>query len=657
MLKKKISTKIAFIIGAVEIVTMVLLFIVTNSNLTGTIEAKSVNDLAVIAKDRALVLETYFQGYSNFMELYSKSTEIRNVLQNPEDKECIAAARELTKRFAEGQDYIEGLYVAQWDTYVLAHNNPDSVDQTFRSPEDAKTLKSQILSHDGAFSLGIVEAPVTKKMVIPFYVAVYDEGGKAIGFVGAAFYTDSISAELSLLDNGESRNMTYSLLNAENGQYIFDDDTAKVGTICEDPNILKAIQYFESPGAVNYTYDFKVGKNVGLCYYIADRNWLFVLTDNGRDVLSLMTTVRTELIITCILFTVLMVAICGAVVDKQMQPMAALNKEIVRLKRNDYTRLHAIDDLLEREDEFGTIANAVDDLHSVLENQYVLFKEMLEAQTVGTFVTRADNEEVIMINRVALEMFGLQNLPQKEVTVAAIRGQFDAEAVAIVDENMEKIKNLQEGTVKYECFIYHGDERICLLTYAKRVILSNNDNVIVFSLTDITERKKVEEELQIQSETDFLTGICNRRSGEFRVNRYLKENRSGLFCLFDINKFKYVNDTYGHNAGDIVLKEISKIMLSTFRATDVSIRLGGDEFVAFAANISDRDIATLVIERFLNNIDKLDIPEIDGHKISISLGAVFTSDEDDFDTLYAKADSLMYQCKKIGGNAYEFFRE
>ena len=88
MLKKKISTKIAFIIGAVEIVTMVLLFIVTNSNLTGTIEAKSVNDLAVIAKDRALVLETYFQGYSNFMELYSKSTEIRNVLQNPEDKEA-----------------------------------------------------------------------------------------------------------------------------------------------------------------------------------------------------------------------------------------------------------------------------------------------------------------------------------------------------------------------------------------------------------------------------------------------------------------------------------------------------------------------------------------------------------------------------------------
>ena len=128
-----------------------------------------------------------------------------------------------------------------------------------------------------------------------------------------------------------------------------------------------------------------------------------------------------------------------------------------------------------------------------------------------------------------------------------------------------------------------------------------------------------------------------------------------MFCLFDANKFKSINDGYGHSAGDKVLIEIANCLKKTFRDTDILIRLGGDEFVVFAQGIESQKIGTQVLDRFMNNISNINIPELNGHKISISLGAVLVSDNEDFPQMYSKADSLMYECKQRGGNAYKFY--
>ena len=172
---------------------------------------------------------------------------------------------------------------------------------------------------------------------------------------------------------------------------------------------------------------------------------------------------------------------------------------------------------------------------------------------------------------------------------------------------------------------------------------------------DITDRKKLEDELLIQSETDFLTAICNRRSGEYKTEKIVNEGGHGMFCLFDVDKFKSVNDNYGHAVGDNVLISIAQTMKKTFRSSDVLIRLGGDEFVIFAEGVEDKAIAEMLVKRFISNIESMEVEGLDGHKVSISLGALLVNECISFADMYSRADSLMYDCKAQSGNAYAFY--
>ena len=128
-----------------------------------------------------------------------------------------------------------------------------------------------------------------------------------------------------------------------------------------------------------------------------------------------------------------------------------------------------------------------------------------------------------------------------------------------------------------------------------------------------------------------------------------------MFCLFDVNKFKLINDNFGHAAGDDVLITIADTMKRAFQNSDVLVRLGGDEYAIYVQNIRNQEEGSRLLEQFLEQIEQIDLPVLDGHKVSISLGAVIISEEMTFSQMYAQADSLMYDCKKMGKSAYKFY--
>ena len=174
---------------------------------------------------------------------------------------------------------------------------------------------------------------------------------------------------------------------------------------------------------------------------------------------------------------------------------------------------------------------------------------------------------------------------------------------------------------------------------------------VIYCIESIDEEKKRENRLLYLAQTDLMTGLCNRGSGERRINELLQERTGGLLCLLDCDKFKAVNDTYGHSVGDKVIIAVAESLQKSCRENDVLLRLGGDEFAIFMPCLLEQKSAEKFFDRLFENVGEIAIEEMQGKHVEISLGACFYDGSEfvSFDQLYRNADHAMYQSKKKQG--------
>ena len=148
----------------------------------------------------------------------------------------------------------------------------------------------------------------------------------------------------------------------------------------------------------------------------------------------------------------------------------------------------------------------------------------------------------------------------------------------------------------------------------------------------------------------------NRVCGELKVEESLKKGNGGLFILLDVDHFKSINDTLGHGVGDKVIIKVAGCLKRAFREHDIVFRLGGDEFAAYAAEVHDMNIAEKIINRFINNLKTIVIPELDDRPLTASIGATIikAGEPADFADNYKLIDSAVYESKKVEGSHVTF---
>lgn len=174
-----------------------------------------------------------------------------------------------------------------------------------------------------------------------------------------------------------------------------------------------------------------------------------------------------------------------------------------------------------------------------------------------------------------------------------------------------------------------------------------------FILKDRLENVENYIKFRKKSERDVLTGIYNRGIGVKKINKLLQEKTYGLFIIFDVDNFKYINDNFGHIYGDEVLKEISKVVQRSFSFNDVFFRMGGDEFIIYCAD----SICELQYKRCLESLQEgikaIRIPSINNIQISISIGGcIFNKGTVDYNELYRCSDRALYESKRNGKGRY-----
>jgi diguanylate cyclase (GGDEF)-like protein/PAS domain S-box-containing protein len=200
-----------------------------------------------------------------------------------------------------------------------------------------------------------------------------------------------------------------------------------------------------------------------------------------------------------------------------------------------------------------------------------------------------------------------------------------------------------------------GSRRWGLFGAAK---LDGQPNGIAF-VVDITERKRLEEKIRHMANHDSLTGLPNRRLFMELLHFGLAEThrnhkKAGLLFL-DLDRFKGINDTLGHEAGDQLLQTVAGRLKAAIRDSDAVARIGGDEFTIFLGGFEKREDITGIALKILNAFKEKCV--VDGCElpITISIGiSVYPDDSEDIDALFRYADSALYYAKKRGRNTFVY---
>ena len=252
---------------------------------------------------------------------------------------------------------------------------------------------------------------------------------------------------------------------------------------------------------------------------------------------------------------------------------------------------------------------------------------------------------------------------------AEIEGRLFSDVIACensyCEQVMKQIGHVSKGKRKH---YQHESKLICkdktmrdVAWLHSHVGYDNDEGPVMLSVgLDITARKQAERHVAWLADHDPLTGLYNRRRFNCEFEKVVKlaqrYKRVGALLFLDLDHFKYINDTLGHNIGDMALKNVSNELRALLRASDIIARLGGDEFAVLMPEV-DRDAAIAVAEKINTRFRGFTLPGLSNrYQITTSIGlALFPEHGTTVDELLANADMAMYQVKEHRRGEWHLF--
>ena len=325
---------------------------------------------------------------------------------------------------------------------------------------------------------------------------------------------------------------------------------------------------------------------------------------------------------------------------------------------DDKTALHnweiyQVDRLLKKEvDQRKQISQLMEQLEAA-EAKY---RFLVENSQVGVFILAG--EKLIYVNPRFAEIFGYA---RKEILI----GRYFTDLIDTEDRTQvqETLRAHQLGQTDSAIYQFAGLRKNRQALHIEALTAKSNyegRTAVIGTLIDITERKRAEETIHHMAYHDPLTDLPNRSLFRDRMEQAMamaeRRNETIALLFLDLDRFKGVNDTLGHAAGDQLLKLLGTRLAECLRAADTVSRFGGDEFNLLLTQIQHENDVSLIATKILRAMERpFRIANRDVF-ISCSIGiALFPKDGRDVETLTKHADTALYQAKEMGRNNYQFF--
>ncbi len=285
---------------------------------------------------------------------------------------------------------------------------------------------------------------------------------------------------------------------------------------------------------------------------------------------------------------------------------------------------------------------------------------IIENIPVAIVVKDAKTRKYLLVNRAFETMLGIPRSQLLGRTVFDIHSARDAQMIDEADT-----ESLQDSDrVNYKEIEVDTPLRGPRLQATHRIVLRNSQGdakCLIAVIEDATERKKAEQRIAFLAHHDALTGLANRAALAQKIDdaaaRQRRRDEPFTVLLLDLDRFKQVNDTLGHPAGDTLLTEVAMRLKSLLRETDALARLGGDEFAIIqAGEANQREAARALAERILEILGKPFAIEGGDIGIGTSIGIALAPEHGTgSDELLKMADIALYRAKSAGRNGYCFF--
>ncbi|SRR5579883_2131098 len=293
-----------------------------------------------------------------------------------------------------------------------------------------------------------------------------------------------------------------------------------------------------------------------------------------------------------------------------------------------------------------------------LQEQENLFKTIFDYTHIGVAIVKVDGT-LLRVNKSLCELLGYSEVDLLGMNFypyiyANEEGKLAHHIQKIIDG---KIKLYQ---TEQECFRKNGDILWATIRLLPIRDQENKPVNFIIQLQNITLQKKAEERLRHMAYHDPLTGLANRNKLEQFITHILASSRrhqQGFALLFlDLDNFKNINDTIGHEAGDLLLQVVGERLRNSVRSTDMVARLGGDEFVVVITDVKRTEVVALIAQKILDNILKAIMIAGQELYITSSIGiSLYPYDGQNMQALMKNADLALYRAKEHGQNSYQFY--
>ncbi|MCR4850835.1 MAG: hypothetical protein K5870_06205 [Lachnospiraceae bacterium] len=413
------------------------------------LKAETSNALVTIVESTGEAFDYNTQVAKQIMRAYTSAPIVMDALNNPDDPEIAAAVEQYTLDFFGQLEGWEGIYLASWDSRVLAHPAPPVVGVNLREGEGLKQLQDAMLASDGVYNTGIITSPASGQLIMSMYYPIIVDG-QPLGYAGCGTFVNSIASNITDV-SGLKLSSAYIYFVDKEGTMLYHPDESKIGNPVENAavkGLVARLANGEHPEPDCIEYEYKGAQKFAAYYVGENEHYIAVLTADEKDVMSGINATKNYTIIICVVCIIVCMALALLIERKVSAPLTEIAGAIEKLGTGDVTVecnakskisetvsiIHAFRSL---KDALTTSMRSVKDSAMVLNNAIVSVDGM----------TGHNVESVSQINMAINEVASTSQSVAENAQVMAEKAVDLGENIGILNENVQKLHEASE-TIK-----------------------------------------------------------------------------------------------------------------------------------------------------------------------------------------------------------------